>query len=89
MYHSEMPPYRLLTAEAFSTSRGLLENDGLLIINFFGRIKGDKGRAARSIYKTLQIAGYGIKLFITPNQPDNRNLIFLASKTPLDFSKTD
>ncbi|MBL4624799.1 MAG: fused MFS/spermidine synthase [Flavobacteriales bacterium] len=86
MYHSEMPPYHLLTKEAFTTVGELLDDEGLLIINFFGRLNSEKGRAARSIYKTLEAVGYHIKLFVTPNQPDNRNLIFLASKTELDFS---
>jgi predicted membrane-bound spermidine synthase len=86
MYHSEMPPYHLLTKEAFSTVYNLLDADGLLIINFFGRIKGKNGKSARCIYKTLEAAGYQLTMFITPNQPDNRNLIYLASKKPLDFS---
>lgn len=77
----ENPPWHLLTQECFETIRSKLDDDGVLIIEFFGLTEGLKGRPARSILATLQAAGFDAHLIATRKEdaPD-RNLIFLAHK---------
>ncbi|NQX96530.1 MAG: hypothetical protein HRT73_01450 [Flavobacteriales bacterium] len=59
------------------------------MINFFGFTSGDLGKASRSVYKTLIKSGFKTKMCVTPsNNEMGRNLIFLASKSNLDFTHT-
>ncbi|MFO7721985.1 MAG: fused MFS/spermidine synthase [Bacteroidales bacterium] len=77
----ENAPWHLLTRECFATVHSKLEKDGLLIIEFFGHIRGDMGRPARSVLATLEDAGFRVQIIGTrkDDAPD-RNLIFIASK---------
>ncbi len=62
----------------------------MLMINFFGYITGDLGKASRSVYKTLEESGFKTNMCVTPSNDEmSRNLIFLASKADLDFTKTN
>ena len=54
-----------------------------LVINFYGFSSGTKGKAARSIYKTLLEEKYNVFLFATPGAEQNRNLLFICSKDEL------
>ena len=83
LYHSETPPVHLMTQEAFTEIKSILNPNGLLIINFYGYITGDKGKGARSIYKTLAHCGYDTHLIATPGEESYRNLLFINSPTPL------
>lgn len=82
----ENAPWHLLTKECFETIGRKLTPDGMLMIEFFGHIKGDKGLGARSVMKTLQQSGFQVQLIGTRkgDAPD-RNLIFVATKTPFLF----
>ncbi len=80
LYHSETPPIHLLTKEAFQKISEKLTNGGILTINFYGFITGSKGKAARSIYKTLIDQNFNIRLVATPGAEESRNLIFICSK---------
>jgi hypothetical protein len=84
LYHSETPPIHLLTKEAFKEIRKTLNDKGILTINFYGFIKGNMGRAARSIYKTLIKQGFSIRLLATPGEEAARNLIFICKKGSFD-----
>ena len=78
LYHSETPPIHLMTKEAFAEIKEKLTEEGILIINFYGFITGDKGKAARSIYKTLLDENYHVQLSATPGKENARNLLFIA-----------
>ncbi|MCF6223824.1 MAG: fused MFS/spermidine synthase [Flavobacteriaceae bacterium] len=80
LYHSETPPIHLLTKEAFQEISNRLTKEGILTINFYGFISGSKGKAARSIYKTLKDQGFYVKLIVTPGPETSRNLIFICKK---------
>jgi predicted membrane-bound spermidine synthase len=84
----ENAPWHLLTRECFATVHQKLEDEGVLIIEFFGHIRGEMGRPARSVLATLHEAGFMVKIIGTrkDDAPD-RNLIFLASKK--EFPLTD
>jgi predicted membrane-bound spermidine synthase len=88
VFHNETPPSHVLTKETFEKTLSFLNEDGMIILNFFGYISGDKGLGARSIYKTLTSLGLEVELLPTPGEEGHRNLIFLASRKKLDFTKT-
>lgn len=83
---SESVPEHLLTIEGFNDAKKILKDDGMIMSNFYGFIKGEKGRAARSVYKTFEEAGFLVDILSTPGAEQNRNLIFLASQKEQDFT---
>jgi len=83
---SEAVPEHLITVEGFADTKKIMKPGGMIMINFYGFIKGEKGRAARSVLKTLRHSGFKVEILATPGEPKNRNLIFLASETEKDFS---
>ncbi len=86
---SESVPEHLLTIEGFEDVKKILKPGGMIMSNFYGYIKGEKGLAARSVYKTLEKSGFNVDLLATPGEEANRNLIFLASLSELDFDLSD
>jgi len=90
MFLNETPPAQVLTIECFDKVKKMLRADGLWIINYFGYINGSKGKSARCILKTLQMAGFHVEIMVTPSADESsRNLVFLASHKILDYSKTN
>lgn len=85
---SESVPEHLLTMEGFADTRRILAADGMIMANFYGFIDGEKGKAARSVYKTFIESGFATEILATPGEAESRNLIFLASNKKKDFSKT-
>lgn len=87
MFLSETPPAHLFTKECFDEVKNILTEKGMIMMNFYGFISGDKGKAARSVYNTLVSCGYHVNLLVTPADNEfERNLIFLASLDKKDFS---
>ncbi len=84
---SEAVPEHLITVEGFADTKKIMNPGGMIMINFYGFMEGEKGAAARSVYKTLQHSGYKIEVLATPGADQNRNLIFLASEQEKDFTK--
>lgn len=82
---SESVPEHLLTLEGFGDAERILRPGGMIMANFYGFLDGVKGTAARSVFKTFQAAGFITELMATPGADLDRNLIFLASRQPLDF----
>ena len=83
LYHSETPPIHLMTKEAFNEIKTKLNKEGILIINFYGFITGSKGKAARSIYKSLLDQKFNVRLLGTPGEEKSRNLLFVCSNDNL------
>ncbi len=83
LYNSETPPVHLMTVEAFADIQHKLTDNGLLVVNFYGFINGSRGRAARSLYKTLKQAKFDIHLIATPGEENERNLLFMSGKNEL------
>lgn len=81
-FTGEREPTYLLSTEAFSDFRRVLENDGVLAINYLGLISGPRGRGARCIYKTLVASGLIPDCVSTARDEENSNLIFFAAKDP-------
>jgi predicted membrane-bound spermidine synthase len=88
MFLNETPPAQVLSIETFLKVKKMLRPQGLWMINYFGYTEGTKGKSARSILKTLQHAGFHVEIMVTPSEDESsRNVIFLASHKPIDFSK--
>ena len=52
--NGEVQPYHIFTKEAFEDLKKILNPNALVLVNFQGFLLGEKGRAARSIYKTME-----------------------------------
>jgi predicted membrane-bound spermidine synthase len=85
-YYGEQPPAHLLSVENFLEVKCLLKDDGLVIINFPGFITDEPGLASRCIIRTMMASGFHTKVIVTPGAEMNRNLIFVGSPAPFDFS---
>ena len=83
---SESVPEHLLTLEGIADAKNILEPDGMIMSNFYGYFKGERGRAARSVYKTYVESELDVEILATPGDESSRNLIFLASRNPKDFT---
>ncbi len=83
LYHSETPPVHLMTNEAFAEIKNMLTADGVLVVNFYGFLAGKRGRAARSIYKTLLNQHFDVRLFATEGEENQRNFLFMCGKNEL------
>jgi predicted membrane-bound spermidine synthase len=88
LFQAETPPIHLMTQEAFTNIEKNLSENGILVVNFYGFITGDKGKAARSVYKTLVESNFKVKLIGTSEIEAKRNLLFICSKEELR-PKTD
>jgi spermidine synthase len=85
---SEAQPYHLYTVEAFEEFKQKLKPDGLLITNFQGRFFGKEGIAERSIFKTMQAAGFEVHALPSVGK-GIQDIIFVASPTTVPFEKLD
>jgi spermidine synthase len=86
-FSGEQPPAHILSVENFSEVKRILNGDGLVIINFSGFITGEAGLASRSIIRTMISSGFHTKVISTPGTEESRNLVFVGSVAPLDFSR--
>lgn len=87
LYHSETPPVHLMNKEAFAEIKQMLNPEGILVVNFYGFLDGKRGRAARSIYKTLLEQQFDVLLYATEGEEKNRNLLFMCGKVELKASQ--
>lgn len=86
----ENPPWHLLTLETFEQVRGKLNPGGAFLIEFYGFLEGEDGQAARSVFYTLQAAGFVPEAIMTGEEPGlNSNFIFIATESGFDFDDLD
>lgn len=89
LFLNETPPAHVLTLESFTRVKSMLKPGGMVMMNFYGYVTAERGRASRCILKTFEAAGYHVNLLATPGNEANRNLIFLAAPEKKDFTKTN
>ncbi|MBR9923355.1 MAG: hypothetical protein GYB31_21185 [Bacteroidetes bacterium] len=77
---SESAPEHMLTLEGMENARQCLKASGRIMVNFYGYIEGPEGKVVRSVFKTMQSAGLETRLFTTPGNRKERNIIFMADK---------
>ncbi|UEG49390.1 fused MFS/spermidine synthase [Ferruginibacter lapsinanis] len=86
VFKGDIPPAHVLTSETFLQAKKLLNKDGFIAVNFNGFLTGDIGIPGRSVYKTLTAAGLHTYILPTPGKEDERNCLFIAGQTSLDFN---
>lgn len=86
VFRGDIPPPHVLSLESFKKARSLLNENGMIIVNFYGFLSGDIGKAGRSIYKTLCEAGLKTRILPTTGTEEERNLLLIASAENQDFS---
>jgi len=60
----------------------LLNENGLIVVNFNGFLHGDAGKPGRSVHATMKAAGLHIAVLTTPGDESHRNSLFVASMQP-------
>ncbi|MBL4670361.1 MAG: fused MFS/spermidine synthase [Flavobacteriales bacterium] len=95
-FKGEETPNHIITKESLVEVKNLLNPNGLLLINSFNFIEGEKGLGLRSIYKTLTNSGFKTQVWPTDTIINDRNLLFISSFTDypifpeyLDLKKID
>ncbi len=83
-------PTHLLTQEMLSELRSLLNEGGLLALNYVGFMTGEGSDAVAAVHRTLQSLFPHLQIFTT-EKSDFTDFVFLASETPivLDTSSED
>jgi spermidine synthase len=71
-------PSHLMTKEAFEAVKGVLQPEGVLVINSFGDLDRGRDFFAASLHKTLQAVFASVKIHAT----GNGNVFFVASARP-------
>jgi len=89
LFLNETPPAHALTKEAFEKVKTDLNEEGFVMINFYGFLTGENGKAARSIIKTVKECGFQTYVLPTPGEEHERNLIIIGSLEELDFNNID
>jgi predicted membrane-bound spermidine synthase len=87
LFFNETPPAQVPTIESFTKLKRMLNENGMVLMNFYGYTSGEKGRAARSVIKTFEEAGFIVTLLPTPGEEKYRNLIMCATLNQPDWSK--
>ena len=78
--NGEVQPQHLFSKEAMMRMKEITHPDALVMFNFQGFLYGEKGLAARSIYKTLLSAGFKVKYNSYMEEKDNDgDILFIAS----------
>lgn len=89
LFHNETPPTQVPTIECFNKIKQILKPKGMVLMNFYGYLTGEKGRAARSVIKTFEKSGFTVTPFVTPGEEEYRNLILCATNQDPDWSSID
>jgi len=74
------------TVESMNEFQQILEKDGLLIVNYLGYLRGEKGLATRSVLKTLNKSGFQTNLWKNDNKSLS-DILFVASMANLNFNQ--
>ena len=81
-------PIHMLTVEMLSELRGLLSDQGVLVLNYAGFTEGEGADAVASVYKTLKQVLPNIKVFITEKK-EFADFIFVASNQELALDRNN
>lgn len=89
LFLNETPPAHALTLESFEKVKSDLNENGFIMVNFYGFLTGENGKAARSIIKTIKECNLYTYVIPTPGEENERNLIIIGSKSELNFKEID
>ncbi|MEQ1620769.1 MAG: spermidine synthase [Methyloglobulus sp.] len=80
-------PTHLLTIEMLRQLRGLLSEQGILVLNYAGFTEGEGADAVASVYKTLKQVLPNIQVFVTEKK-EFADFIFVASNQELVLDRS-
>ena len=78
-------PTHLLSREMLSELRALLNNRGVLALNYVGFTGGEGSDAVAAVHRTLKILFPHLRVFITEKE-EFTDFVFLASEEPIDLN---
>ncbi len=79
IFSGEIAPSHGLSKEAFEDIKLILNDKGIMVINFNGFLTTKEGLSGRALLKTLQNSGFKVKLFPTSEPKDeDRNMLYMA-----------
>jgi spermidine synthase len=85
VFKGDVQPPHVLSLECFEKAKSLLNENGLIIVNFNGFIVDEIGKPFRSVFATMQAAGLITRIFLTPGREDERNTLLVASSSPKEY----
>lgn len=83
-YTSGLPPFQLLTREAAIELYRLLTVDGVLLVNVFSAVEGERGESLKAIYATFRSVFPYAEAFITGDVDKSiqQTVLVIAFKSP-------
>jgi spermidine synthase len=83
----EVQPTHVFSLEGFEDLKRILNEDAIVIINLQGNIdQSPRSLGPRSIYKTLEAAGFFVSYYTPRGESDpNQDVFFLASQRKQDY----
>ena len=79
VYNGDVIPSHVMSLECFERVKEMLNDRGMIVVNFNGFLQGDTGLPGRSVYRTLTTAGFTTRVLLTPGSGNSRNALFIAS----------
>jgi predicted membrane-bound spermidine synthase len=86
IFKGEEPPSYVLTSEALAQVKKILTEDGILMVNFNGYLRGTTGRGTRSVIKTMVASGLDVNILPTSGEEQARNLIIIGTMKKTSFT---
>ena len=80
-----MVPSHLLSVEMLQDLRALLNDGGVLALNFYGYAKGEQAKPAAAVAKTIEAVFPFHRVFVSALETELTDHVFFASIRPLDF----
>ena len=78
-------PSHLLSVEMLQDLRSLLNDGGLLALNFFGYARGERALPAAAVNKTIEAIFPFRRVFVSSLTTELTDHVFFASMNPLEF----
>ncbi len=79
LFKAEEQPSHVLTIESLNKLKQNLTDSAIVIINWHGYMRGEKGMGSSILHSTLVKAGYQVKLCSVSEDENYRNLLFICS----------
>ncbi len=79
VFKAEEQPSHVLTLESLMQLKNNLNKNAIVLINWHGYLRGNKGTGTMILNNTLVKAGFNVQLTSLSNDENYRNIIFVAS----------
>jgi predicted membrane-bound spermidine synthase len=82
IFKGEEQPSHVLTRESLKLLKQRLADSALLLINWHGYTRGEKGLGTAILHNTLRDGGFEVRLCSYSGDEDHRNILFVAGLSP-------